>query len=252
MFFGSLAVDADSAKIGDGKEEVGSIPEDHSNMTKFAGKFDVGFRRVSSQLRRWIEDIRKSATSEQIIHDYAFPIWNADTRIFSLFDRGRVRGVSWYERDIFLGEQYLTGVSIECLGSLDNAESRLRMNDVAPSHEKTFHWLYKDSLVQFPQWLRDEQNAIGPVFWVQGKPGSGRDPPPFPPSHVFYSADRSHREVNFDEIRHARPEDDGVAEHLGAKLLAFGWVLLPRSWIPGTKVPRRDAKRDIASDFTPI
>jgi len=40
VFFGSLAVDADSAKIGDGKEEVGSIPEDHSNMTKFAGKFD--------------------------------------------------------------------------------------------------------------------------------------------------------------------------------------------------------------------
>ncbi len=51
-------VEADSAKIGDGKEEVGSIPADHSNMTKFESTSDVGFRRVSAQLRRWIETIR--------------------------------------------------------------------------------------------------------------------------------------------------------------------------------------------------
>ena len=51
-------VDPDSAKIGDGKEEVGSIPADHSNMTKFESDSDVGFRRVSAQLRRWIEEMR--------------------------------------------------------------------------------------------------------------------------------------------------------------------------------------------------
>ena len=51
------------------------------------------------------------------------------------------------------------------------------MNDVATSHTKTFHWLYEDSLVQFSRWLRDKQNAMGPIFWVEGKPGSGRDPP---------------------------------------------------------------------------
>lgn len=51
-------VDADSAKIGDGKEEVGSIPANHSNMTKFPSASDIGFRRVSAQLRRWIENIR--------------------------------------------------------------------------------------------------------------------------------------------------------------------------------------------------
>ena len=66
LFFGSIAVDADSARIGDGKEEINSIPDDHGNMSKFAGKFDVGFKRVSSQLRRWIEDIRKSTAGEQI------------------------------------------------------------------------------------------------------------------------------------------------------------------------------------------
>ena len=51
-------VDADSAKIGDGREEVGSIPADHSKMTKFESAHDVGFRRVSSQLRRWVEEVK--------------------------------------------------------------------------------------------------------------------------------------------------------------------------------------------------
>jgi len=51
-------VESGSAKIGDGREETGSIPADHSNMTKFAMSSDVGFRRVSAQLRRWVEDIR--------------------------------------------------------------------------------------------------------------------------------------------------------------------------------------------------
>ncbi|KAI9655123.1 MAG: hypothetical protein M1821_005606 [Bathelium mastoideum] len=55
--FSTIVVDADSAKIGDGKEEVGSIPADHSNMTKLATSEDAGFKRVFAQLRRWTEDI---------------------------------------------------------------------------------------------------------------------------------------------------------------------------------------------------
>jgi hypothetical protein len=78
LFFGSLAVDAESAKIGDGKEETGSIPQDHSNMTKFAGKFDVGFKRVSSQLRRWVEGVREPTTGEQITIGGRFSINIAD------------------------------------------------------------------------------------------------------------------------------------------------------------------------------
>ncbi|KAI9685622.1 MAG: hypothetical protein M1822_004480 [Bathelium mastoideum] len=57
LIFSTIIVDADSAKIGDGKEEVGSIPADHSNMTKFATNEDAGFKRVCAQLRRWTEDI---------------------------------------------------------------------------------------------------------------------------------------------------------------------------------------------------
>lgn len=50
-------VDAESAKIGDATEELGSIPSDHSHMTKYKSLDDIGFKRVSSQLRRWIEEI---------------------------------------------------------------------------------------------------------------------------------------------------------------------------------------------------
>jgi len=50
-------VEPDSATIGDGHEEVGSIPANHSNMTKFESASDVGFKRVVAQLRRWVQEL---------------------------------------------------------------------------------------------------------------------------------------------------------------------------------------------------
>ena len=67
LLFSSIIVNTDSAKIGDATEEVGSIPENHSNMTKFATASDIGFKRVSSQLRRWIEGIRSSEPGRQAV-----------------------------------------------------------------------------------------------------------------------------------------------------------------------------------------
>lgn len=58
LIFSTMVVNADSAKIGDGKEEIGSIPANHSHMTKFESATDVGFKRVSAQLRRWVEKTR--------------------------------------------------------------------------------------------------------------------------------------------------------------------------------------------------
>lgn len=53
-------VEPDSAKIGDGHEEVGSIPANHSDMTKFESPSDIGFKRVVAQLRRWVQELRCS------------------------------------------------------------------------------------------------------------------------------------------------------------------------------------------------
>ncbi|KAL8834004.1 MAG: hypothetical protein Q9170_003978 [Blastenia crenularia] len=61
--FNTMVVDPDSAKIGHAKEECGIIPADHRNMTKFDRLDNVGFRRVSAQLRRWDEDIKSLHTN---------------------------------------------------------------------------------------------------------------------------------------------------------------------------------------------
>lgn len=61
-------VKSDSAKIGHATEECGTIPADHSNMTKYSGPEDIGFTRVSAQLRRWSENIRVvSGTCMQLV-----------------------------------------------------------------------------------------------------------------------------------------------------------------------------------------
>jgi len=57
FLFHSLIVDNESAQIGHPGEEVSSIPKNHREMTKFTSSEDVGFDRVSSQLRRWVNDI---------------------------------------------------------------------------------------------------------------------------------------------------------------------------------------------------
>jgi hypothetical protein len=54
---------------------------------------------------------------------------------------------------------------------------RSRIRKVEKSHEDTFTWIFKDSSVdrkgrpvRFAKWLRNENG----VFWIQGKPGSGK------------------------------------------------------------------------------
>ncbi|KAL9013912.1 MAG: hypothetical protein Q9173_001421 [Seirophora scorigena] len=72
ILFNIMVVESDSAKIGHAKEECGIIPADHRNMTKYSGPEDIGFKRVSAQLRQWSENIKAlSATSDdQSVHDF--------------------------------------------------------------------------------------------------------------------------------------------------------------------------------------
>ena len=64
VFFHSIVVRPDSAKIGYASEEVSSIPADHSNMSKFRSKDDAGFKRVSAQLSLWVDNIKKQEDGE--------------------------------------------------------------------------------------------------------------------------------------------------------------------------------------------
>ena len=44
--------------IGNPYEEVGSIPANHSEMTKFESSEAIGFKRTAAQLRRWVQELR--------------------------------------------------------------------------------------------------------------------------------------------------------------------------------------------------
>jgi hypothetical protein len=60
LFFSTIVVEADSARIGLAREELNSIPADHRNMAKLSSFEDVGFKRVSAQIRRWIQSLPMS------------------------------------------------------------------------------------------------------------------------------------------------------------------------------------------------
>src|SRR5277367_4449609 len=60
LFFSTIVVEADSARIGLAREELNSIPADHRNMAKLSSLEDVGFKRASAQIRRWIQSLPMS------------------------------------------------------------------------------------------------------------------------------------------------------------------------------------------------
>lgn len=47
-----VLVDANSAKIGDIREEIASIPADHKEMVRYSSTSDVGYQRLSAALSR--------------------------------------------------------------------------------------------------------------------------------------------------------------------------------------------------------
>jgi hypothetical protein len=62
------------------------------------------------------------------------------------------------------------------LKTLDDADARLRVQEVhqvSQTSSGSFEWLFTDQ-VPFSKWLQDETDKFGPVFWITGRPGSGK------------------------------------------------------------------------------
>ncbi|KAL0944761.1 uncharacterized protein CTRU02_202647 [Colletotrichum truncatum] len=58
------------------------------------------------------------------------------------------------------------------LKSLLFIQTKERQSGIAKAHKGTFEWIFgESSAVSFPSWLREPSNS---VFWVTGKPGSGK------------------------------------------------------------------------------
>ncbi|KAH8816957.1 hypothetical protein F5884DRAFT_853390 [Xylogone sp. PMI_703] len=130
--FNTMVVEADSATIGLAKEETSSIPESHSGMTKYYSEKDIGFKRVSAQVRRWVRALSPNLPN-------------------------------------LVDETYN-----DCVLSLKSATIKLRLESVSESHAKTFHWLFDSKIVSFSEWLQGSRNNTDSIYWIQGKPGSGK------------------------------------------------------------------------------
>ncbi|KAK7943808.1 uncharacterized protein PG986_012921, partial [Apiospora aurea] len=87
----------------------------------------------------------------------------------------------------------------ECLSSLDDPVARVRIHGVeriSQSNRGSLEWLYTDT-VPFIDWLKDDYTRYDPIFWVTGKPGSGK-------STLMRFAMEDHRTVE------AIPRSDGT------------------------------------------
>ncbi len=38
----------------------------------------------------------------------------------------------------------------------------------------SFEWFFKDERVAYTKWLADDDSVYDPIFWITGKPGSGK------------------------------------------------------------------------------
>ncbi|KAI0809525.1 hypothetical protein GGR55DRAFT_689298 [Xylaria sp. FL0064] len=64
----------------------------------------------------------------------------------------------------------------ECLRSLNEPEARIRLGEVSQAsrvNKGSFEWLFTDR-VAYSEWLADDGYAYDPIFWITGKPGSGK------------------------------------------------------------------------------
>ncbi|KAI1305483.1 hypothetical protein F5Y03DRAFT_152930 [Xylaria venustula] len=131
---GMHIVPLESAKIGHEREDWGTISGDHRQIAKYWKSTDEGFVKVSSVLKGWIDEAILTVTA---VDKY------------------------FYE---------------DCLKSLNNPEARLRIKEVSQVsrvNRGSFEWLFTER-VAFAKWLADDGFVYDPIFWITGKPGSGK------------------------------------------------------------------------------
>ena len=62
----------------------------------------------------------------------------------------------------------------DCVASLVDEQTETRIREVHEANKKTFQWLFDPSIVSFSSWLRDRSLGASSIYWIQGKPGSGK------------------------------------------------------------------------------
>ncbi|MCJ1476720.1 hypothetical protein MMC13_005388 [Lambiella insularis] len=113
------------------------INANHVAMTKFESLKDPGYLSVSRALVRWLGTIQ----AEMVDVSTAF-------------------------------DQLKDGV-LDCLKSLEDNTRNTRVEQVENAHQNTYLWLY-DKATGFSKWLAVVPTSENSIFWITGKPGSGK------------------------------------------------------------------------------
>lgn len=58
--------------------------------------------------------------------------------------------------------------------SLNTSETKIRIPEVQTAYQATFHWLFDPNVVSFRNWLCNGVKHSQPLYWIPGKPGSGK------------------------------------------------------------------------------
>ena len=143
---GVMVVGSSSSTIGYLHETRGSLHANHRKLARFSSMEDIKFQRVVSVLQDWVK-----ASSEK--QDNQQHLQSADEA--SALPDGLV-----FDKELK-----------ECLMSLHSPEAQKRFENIEPAYCETYNWLFEHQ-VGFEDWLEGKNSSN--IYWVQGKPGSGK------------------------------------------------------------------------------
>ncbi|KAK4227230.1 hypothetical protein QBC38DRAFT_455462 [Podospora fimiseda] len=153
---GILVVDGFSSRIGWAFETHGLLHADHRQMVKFTLKRDPNFERVVAVLHRWLD----TETEKPETEEGPTPPLTPDPR-----------PLDPPAADDIPDELTLSQYYQHCLDSLNFMGSRNRVLELKNPYEDTSRWMLNRDTV-YSRWLRG--TLPKPIFWIQGKPGSGK------------------------------------------------------------------------------
>ena len=146
--FGVKVVSADSSTVNYLREARCNLYGDHQEIARFPSAYDTNFLRVSSVIQDWVNSIGSGRIEPDLFLSMSK---------LNIMDR---------PDDVVFDEAYR-----HCLASLDDCQSRIRLETVQPAYPNTYSWLYEHD-IGFKPWLQG--TAESNIFWISGKPGSGK------------------------------------------------------------------------------
>ncbi|KAI9782390.1 MAG: hypothetical protein M1839_005263 [Geoglossum umbratile] len=170
-FGGSIMVVPKSSAVVPGavNAELVAIMANHTEMVRYRSADDEGFKKVSGHLQLMVQDLRSKmedgSRSGPVSLERA-TVTAADARSLD----NTIPAVPHYSHPMpALGHKDpIPGDFVGCLRELSFPGIDNRKDSILAAHPTTFHWIQANK--ELNDWLRLRRG----LFWIQGKPGSGK------------------------------------------------------------------------------